>query len=149
MNYRSAIRFAAVTVLTSAAAFSADWSIQQAKIPFEFKAGSAMMPAGNYRVSRDLNRAVPMITFLNVETRQAAIVMAPVTVKGDQTLEANRAQLTFDCAGTECAFRELQPGFGQQGYRTLAPKFRRDMGYNQTGKPEVSRRLVTASVKAD
>jgi hypothetical protein len=149
MTYRTAIRFAAVTVLTAAAAFSADWSIQQAKIPFEFKAGSAVMPAGSYRVSRDVNRAVPVLTFVNVETKQAAIVMAPVVVKGDTTLEGNRAQLMFECAGTECAFRELQPGYGQQGYRTLTPKFRSDMGYNNTEKPEVSRRVVTATVKAD
>ena len=145
MNYRTAIRFAAVATFTAAAAFSADWSIQDAKIPFSFKAGSASMPAGTYRVAREISRAVPMLTFRNVETGDAAVVVAPVGVTADEKITGNQAHLIFECAGTECAFRELQPGMGQPGYKTLAPKFKRDMGYNNSSRPEVSRVVVRAN----
>ena len=50
MNYRSVVRFAAVTTMTAAAAFSADWQIEETKIPFAFRAGVTQMPAGSYRV---------------------------------------------------------------------------------------------------
>jgi hypothetical protein len=142
MNYRSAIRFAAVTVFTAAAAFPADWMIQNAKIPFSFRAGSASMPAGTYRIARELSRAVPMLTFRNMDTGDAAIVVAPVSVTADESITGNRANLIFECAGAECAFRELQPGLGQTGYKTMPPKFKRDMGYNNSSKPEVSRVVV-------
>jgi hypothetical protein len=142
MNYCTAIRFAAIATFTAATAFSADWSMENTRIPFSFKAGTVSMPAGSYRVARDINRAVPMLTFRNVETGDAAVVVAPVGVTADEKITGNQAHLIFECAGTECAFRELQPGMGQPGYKTLPPKFKRDMGYNNSSRPEISRVVV-------
>jgi hypothetical protein len=148
MNYRSALRFAAVTVLTAAAAFPADWIVQEAKIPFSFRAGAATLSAGTSCVLREISCAVPMLTFLNMDAKAAAVVMAPIGVKADESLEANQARLVFECAGTECAFRELQPGRGLSGFKTVTPKLRAEYGSNNPAKPEISRVVINAT-KAD
>jgi hypothetical protein len=146
MKITSMVRFAALGALTAAAAFSSGWGVQNAKVPFAFRAGGMEMPAGTYSVEPQIGRATPMFVVRNAETGKSSVVMTPVSVAPDETLEGQQARLVFHCAGTECALAEVQPGLGHDGYKVMGLKFRSDYGANRAAKPEVARVVVTTSV---
>jgi hypothetical protein len=146
MTINSMIRFAAMGAMTAAAAFSSNMGVENAKVPFAFRAGGMDMPAGTYSVERQIGRTTPIFVVRNVETGKSGAVMTPLMVAPDATLEGQQARLVFECAGTECALVEVQPGVGRDGYRVLGVKFRSDYGANKAAKPEVARVAITTGV---
>ena len=112
MNYRSVVRFAAVTAMTAAAAFSADFQIEDTKIPFAFRAGKTQMPAGSYRVTREAGRTAPILFLSNHETGKSIGFLMPIEVSPDNSLDGRQARMIFTCAASDCALTEVQPGQG-------------------------------------
>jgi hypothetical protein len=84
-----------------------------AKIPFSFAINrDTVLPAGEYVVSR-LGVTGTVWKFLNLNTWDAGVVMAGVSMAG---IAEERPHLTFDCDAEVCALREIRFGYGVNGY---------------------------------
>jgi hypothetical protein len=88
-----------------------------ATVPFEFKAGTAKLPAGEYELS-NLNRgsaAALMIRGTDGGARALTLASNRIDRSTDQ-----RAHLSFRCIGSACTLVELWDGVS--GYRWADPK---------------------------
>jgi hypothetical protein len=81
--------------------------VAQAKVPFAFQAGNAMMPAGEYQIRRALpsNRDVQQIR--RVDSSASTFVFTNATESRNKNTEA---RLIFHCYSNECFLSEIWTG---------------------------------------
>jgi hypothetical protein len=130
MTARNLLPFVALGVLTTASALAAEFRITNAKVPFAFRAGSTMMPAGNYEVETSRNEQVPMLIFRNVDSGDVAAFLAPIAVSPQNEAAGIMARIEFLCAGTDCAFYRVWPNGVDRGMAVVRPKFKTEFGRN-------------------
>ena len=128
MTVRALFSFTALAALTAVSAFGASARVGTARIPFAFRAGSTTMPAGNYDIEAPQGRGVPLITFRNVDTGDATMILAPVALSPNQSVDPANARVDFVCAGTECAFYRIWPAGSTGGWAMNRPKFKDELG---------------------
>lgn len=112
----------AAAALTVAAA-SASAQMLKAEIPFTFRAGAALMAPGAYQVTTTNTSGVRHYTLRNVDTGQAALVVAMIASDPPRTWRADGLpRLGFDCAGARCVLRQLWEGYGGLAYGINGPR---------------------------
>ena len=104
MNRKLALALLAVTVNAGVATATAQ-TITKANIPFEFRVGSTLMPAGYYRIALSEPRVV-WISAMNVKANAVALAS---TSDGST---AAPSKLVFDRYGDQNFLRELDKADG-------------------------------------
>jgi hypothetical protein len=110
--------FAAASLVT-AGAVSAQAQVVKADIPFAFRAGGKVMPAGTYRV--DLGG--PGGTVMIQDARWHGVVALPIDRIESKDVTA---RLVFECSGGSCSLVEAWPGGYTLGRAFSAPKGKRN-----------------------
>lgn len=108
---------AAMTVITGVA------SAQKltADVPFAFRAGRAMLPAGSYTVQSNRTAGgAEYVILQNQDTRAASIVVPYQAHLDSQKTVATK--LVFACGGGRCALAEFWNGADGYGQRFAKPK---------------------------
>ena len=97
----------------------------KAEVPFGFRVGGSVMPAGLYRVNTSSTSGGAMFTLTNEDTHQSLLTMpyASNIQKGGET----PVSLTFECSGENCALVRVAPGSGQT-YHIWKPKMEKGEG---------------------
>jgi hypothetical protein len=143
MMIRTLLSFAAITALTATSALAQSWRVENAKIPFAFRAGGATMPAGTYEVNTPTGTQSHVITLRNAKTGDSITFLAPAAVMPNPKLEGNMASIEFLCAGSDCAFYRIWPSSDRYGLAVARPKVGAEMSRNgEPAKVEIARVLV-------
>jgi len=81
----------------------------KAEVPFAFRAGGKLMPAGEYRV-QETNRSggAPILNLVNVEARSSVYTL-PFR---SNSVAADAPKLVFECSGSACALTKLTDAHG-------------------------------------
>ena len=106
----------AAAALTAVAA-SAPAQTLKAEVPFSFRAGKALMQPGAYDVQ--ILRAAGNTQFLirNKDTKQAVFILPMLEPDAPKAWKADgKARLSFECAESQCALRELWTGINTAYY---------------------------------
>jgi hypothetical protein len=104
------------TKLTIAAAFLAlatgfaSAQTVKADIPFAFRAGGKMMPAGEYTL-QTTSSTVPVLALRNYEARQA-VALVPSGQADSPKAAGGEAVITFECGASRCSLVEIWTGNG-------------------------------------
>ena len=104
---------AAAALMTSSLAHAQ--SGMRVRVPFEFKVGDAMLPAGEYKISRMKMQGAMLLKIVG-EGKSAAMkpIGGPMTVP-----EGSKPRMTFRCGTTGCAVDELWNS--QNGFKFAMP----------------------------
>ena len=118
----------AATVLVAASGAASAQTLT-AQIPFEFRVGNRVMPAGTYQVGLASSvSSAPLFLLRGDYSRRSAILMAQA--RGDPRkawAAEGGAKLEFACAGGSCALAELWDGSrGGPAYRFRLPEMGKD-----------------------
>jgi hypothetical protein len=98
----------------------------KADIPFSFRAGGTVMPAGEYRVNaRYSNGGIRVVQLTNTDTHTRRSTLAMPFQTNAPKPGSPEASLTFECGGAHCTLVQLAPGNGQ-AYKFPSPKPGRD-----------------------
>ena len=112
---------AAVFVVVAGAATA---ETMTAEIPFAFRAGKQVLPAGTYRVDNEINRSItPIFRLTNLHSRRTATLVvpqAPVYPKTAWKHDGN-PKMAFECAGGRCALAQVWTGPGSYAYTFARP----------------------------
>jgi hypothetical protein len=95
----------------------------RAEIPFNFRAGAQMLPAGTYLVNF-AGTAGQVVVITRAETGSAVFVLPSGTTSG-RDISTGEPGLTFECGESRCALIRLWTGSGASAltFRT-APQMR-------------------------
>jgi hypothetical protein len=118
----------AATVLVAAAGAASAQSMT-AQIPFEFRVGNRVMPAGTYQVGlANSVSSAPLFLLRGDDSHQSAILVAQAREDPRKAWAAEgRGKLEFACAGGVCALAELWDGSrGGPAYRFRLPEMGKD-----------------------
>ena len=88
-----------------------------ATVPFEFKAGTAKLPAGEYQLSNISPGGAPLLMIRGTDGGPRALAFA--TNRIDRVTD-RRAHMTFRCINNACTLVEVWDG--ASGYRWADPK---------------------------
>ena len=81
----------------------------KAEVPFAFRAGGKLMPAGEYRVTeRQTSGGGPVFTLVNADAHSAVMAMAQ---PGNPTAKDDPS-MTFACSSGNCALIKMTAGKG-------------------------------------
>jgi hypothetical protein len=109
ISLTNALKMAAVTLTVAAGCASAQEL--KADIPFTFKAGGAVLPAGSYRIS-DQN-GMRYIRLRNEDTRKSVLL---IPIAGSNPSKAWKSEgtpkLGFVCGDGRCSLNQLWDGTG-------------------------------------
>lgn len=140
---RTLLSFAAIAALTATSALAQGWRVENAKIPFAFRAGGVTMPAGTYEVNTPLGTQAQIVTLRNAETGDSVTFLATSALTPNPKLEGKMASVEFLCAGSDCAFYRIWPGSDRYGLSVNKPKVGSEMSRNgEPAKIEIARVLV-------
>jgi hypothetical protein len=133
---------AAATLVVAAGAASAQ--TMKADIPFTFRAGGAVLPAGSYLVDLRYDSAsVPVIYLHGDAGHHAALAKALAPHDPPKAWRANRsAMLAFQCGVSQCSLVEAWGGTERPAYSFPAPR----LGRNETARIAV---IALRSEKGD
>ena len=117
----------AATVLVAASGTASAQTLT-AQIPFEFRVGNRVMPAGTYQVGLASSvSSAPLFLLRGDYSRGSAILVAQAREDPRKAWAAEGgAKLEFACAGGVCALAKLWDGAGSDAYTFRLPKLRRD-----------------------
>ena len=117
MTIKIMIAAAILTVATTAASAQ----IMQADIPFAFRAGNSVLPAGEYRI--DVKGPHHTVTFSNYDARRTAMLLPGA---GETAPKAWRLKgepvLAFECVSGRCALTQLWTGVDSNSLSIPHPK---------------------------
>jgi len=124
---------AAATLVLAAGAASAQ--TMKADIPFTFRAGGAVLPAGSYRVELSYDSAsVPVLYLYGDAGHHSALARANSPHDPPKAWRANRsAMLAFQCGVSQCSLVEAWGGTERPAYGFSAPR----LGRNETARVAV------------
>jgi hypothetical protein len=125
-NFTTRMMIAAATLVVAAGSASAQ--SMKAEIPFAFRAGGVVMPAGTYRVQTD-NHLGGHPYFLIGSVDGGRSVMLVGTVPHDPKkawAAAGEAVLSFECGVSRCALSEVWNGPDKAAYAVPRPKLGSD-----------------------
>jgi|SRR5258705_11507680 hypothetical protein len=95
-RFTIAAALAGLVGLGTSAVYAQSSERLQANVPFDFKVGQAVLPAGSYTVTYDATEA-PVLTVRSVDGRHSAVVLT----EGVSTGKPNKnATLVFDRQGS-------------------------------------------------
>jgi hypothetical protein len=101
----------------------------EANIPFAFRAGGKVLPAGTYRIRAEYGNSGRPILFVSGRERGQQAIAVPFA-DGYPKMEwaaAGNAMLSFQCGIGRCALGEVWMGSpGTPTYRLTVPKLGRD-----------------------
>ena len=104
ISVRLMIAAAALAVATTASA-----QILTANIPFAFRAGNEVLPAGSYRI--DIRNAAGPIYIVNYQAGRNAIVLPVAASNAPREWRANgEPVLAFECGLSHCALAQIWAG---------------------------------------
>ena len=111
---RMMIAAAAMTVAAGAAAAQT----LKAEIPFNFRAGEKMMPAGTYTVINNSQLTGSNVFRLSNPGRKTAVLVVPTGAEDPKKSwrEARTPVLEFECAASSCSLATLWSGSGRPAY---------------------------------
>jgi hypothetical protein len=83
----------------------------KAEVPFSFRVGATVLPAGEYRVESRSHMGAPIFWVVNADSHRSIVTMAylhdSVRSNGDDP------KLTFECSGVNCSLVRMSSGQGQ------------------------------------
>jgi hypothetical protein len=82
-----------------------------ADVPFAFRAGKQMLPAGSYQV-RMIGVSNEIVVLQNYDARRA-VVLLPSSQASDAKGDA---RLTFECGAARCSLTQLSIGFDSRAF---------------------------------
>jgi len=100
-----------VTAALAAAAVSASAQSLSAEIPFNFRAGDAVLAAGTYRIhvgSADFS----LVRISNMDTGKSVVLVPRYQRDVDKNAASGAAKLWFECTGSSCVLNSLWNGAG-------------------------------------
>ena len=105
-------RFVLAAAIAAAAAGAAEAQNMKANIPFTFRAGAAVLPAGDYRI--DAMNANRVVVFYSDTTRKGAMVLPTGTTNPSKYWDSDSDPvLVFECTGSgRCSLTTLWYGGG-------------------------------------
>jgi len=121
-NFTTRMMIAAATVVVAAGVASAQ--TMKAEIPFTFRAGDKMMPAGTYHVANvNHQTSTPMFHIANSASR-AAVVLVPRSAADPKSAwtKDGAPMLAFECSGSDCALTAVWTGAHTPAYNISHPK---------------------------
>lgn len=101
----------------------------EANIPFAFRAGGKVLPAGTYRVRAEYGNSGRPIIFVSGRERGQQVIAVPFAdgYPKKEWASAGNAMLSFQCGIGRCALGEVWMGSqGTPVYRLTVPKLGRD-----------------------
>ena len=113
---------AAVAVLAAA---SAPAQTLKADIPFTFHVGRAVMTPGTYEVVNASGTA-KFVRLRNVETKNSVLAMYGSVDAAKELKARGTPGIQFECAGAECALRQIWTGTDAPAYGVRGPKLGSD-----------------------
>ncbi|HMD70630.1 MAG TPA: hypothetical protein VKF41_04770 [Bryobacteraceae bacterium] len=117
----------AATILVAAAS-AASAQNMTARIPFEFRVGNRVMPAGTYQVGlANSTSGAPLFLIRGNYSLQSAILVAQARKDPRKAWAAEGGgKLEFACAGGVCALAELWDGSRGPAYKFRVPDLGKD-----------------------
>ena len=113
------LKMAAVTLTVAAGCASAQGL--KAEIPFTFKAGSAVLPAGSYTVME--SSGMRYLRLRNDETRKSVLLMPVYSSDAANAWRADeKPKLAFLCGNGRCALQQAWNGHGL-AHQFATPRF--------------------------
>lgn len=126
-KFTTRLMVAAATFVVAAGAASAQ--TMKADIPFTFRAGGAMFPAGTYRVQLSYDSGVPILYLRGEAGYPAALAQAMAPHDPPKNWRANRgATMAFQCGVSQCSLVEVWSGTERPAYSFATPR----LGRNET-----------------
>jgi len=138
---------AAATLVAAAGSASAQ-TLMKAEIPFTFRTGATVLPAGTYRISSVYQSSGQVMFRLGSFDGRHAVLLVP-RASGDARetwAESGNPVLTFECGVSRCALVGLWTGPETPAYVLPRPKLGRD------GQARLSRepaRIATVAMRVD
>jgi len=125
-NFLKNIMIAAATVIVAAGTASAQ--TLKAEIPFTFRAGGKVMPAGTYQLRRLEGLGAKTMFRFDSADGQNAVLLAPQAAADPAKAwaESGRPVLSFECGVSRCALTRLWTGSAAPAYVLPRPKLGRD-----------------------
>ena len=121
-SLRNTLRMAAVTLTVAAGCASAQGL--KAEIPFTFKAGATVLPAGTYRLFETHNGA-RYIQLRNDDTFRSILLMPAHMTDPAKSWTDAAPKLTFVCGEGRCSLDQVWNGSGP-AYQFHVPSFGKD-----------------------
>src|SRR5438270_9129584 len=106
---RFATKSLVMTAALAALAVGASAQSMKAEIPFTFRAGGAVLPAGSYRISVD-NDGRSAIRVANLHSKKAVMVAPRYRQDAPKASVAGHPKLWFACAGSSCVLTTVWNG---------------------------------------
>jgi len=125
-NFTKRLMVAAATLVVAAGAASAQ--TLKAEIPFTFRTGTVVMPAGTYRISPIYQSGGQIMFRLGSYDGHNAVLLVPKAF-GDPRMtwaDSGNPVLTFECGVSRCALVGLWTGPETPAYVLPRPKLGRD-----------------------
>ena len=107
------------------AAGSASAQTLKADIPFTFHVAGAVMSPGTYEVVNSSSTA-KFVRFRNVETKNSVLAMYGSIDPAKELKVRGTPAIQFECAGAECALRQIWTGTDGPAYGFRGPKLGSD-----------------------
>ena len=100
-----------VAAALAAAAVSASAQSLNAEIPFNFRAGDAVLAAGTYRINVG-SADTSVVRLMNMDTKKSAMVVPRYRRDLDKQSASGAPKLWFACTGSSCVLSSLWNGEG-------------------------------------
>lgn len=132
MKSRVFAMLSSLTLLTAAAALAQTEPVMRADIPFDFRVGTAILPAGQYDVGPQSGGSVLLIR--RVDGRSAAMTM---TYWGEARKIPGPGTLVFNRYGKTYFLREVWNPGSSEGRQVIKSKGEREFARNNSPAPHV------------
>ena len=125
-NFTTRMMIAAATLVVAAGSASAQ--SLKAEIPFAFRAGGVVMPAGTYRVKTDNHLGGhPYFEIRSVAGGRSVLLVGTAPHDPNKAwAAAGEPVLSFECGVGRCALAEVWNGPEKSAYAVPRPKLGRD-----------------------
>ena len=125
-NFTTRMMIAAATLVVAAGSASAQR--MTAEIPFTFRAGGVVLPAGTYQVSAVSQLSgSPMFTLHSVQEHRSVMLMGAANIDPRKAWVASgNPVLSFECGVSHCAVSAIWTGNAMPAYSFPRPKLGRD-----------------------
>jgi hypothetical protein len=124
MKQLTTISMAAAVVALAASSASAQ--ALKADIPFTFQVSGTTMSAGTYVVMSPSNSGSKYVLLRNTDTKKSVMAMYTPTDPAKELKARGTAGIQFECAGPQCALRQIWSDSGSPAYGFRGPKLGSD-----------------------
>src|SRR5437763_15428597 len=108
---RFATKSLVMTAALAALAVGASAQSMKAEIPFPFRAGGAVLPAGSYRINLGTDGR-PVVGVESLDTRKAVMVVTHYRSDVPRDVAAGAPKLWFACTAANCVLTRVWNGEG-------------------------------------